>query len=184
MILPIYGFGHPVLRKETEEIEQNSEALQMLIKDMFDTMYHSRGVGLAAPQIGKAIRLFLVDATPFEEEEPVAKDFKKVFINPIMVEEKGELWTFNEGCLSIPNLREDIKRKDTIIINYLDEDFIEHEEVYDGIVARIIQHEYDHLEGKLFIDKLTPFKKTLVQPKLDKIMMGKVNVEYDMIFVK
>jgi len=190
MILPIVMYGDPVLRKKCEDIDKNYEGLQDLIRNMFDTMYEAQGVGLAAPQIGKAIRLFIVDATPFadvdEDEEPEytkeeieeMKGFKKVFINAQIVAEEGEEWKFNEGCLSIPKIREDVLRKPTITIEYVDENFKKHKDTYDGVIARVIQHEYDHIEGILFTDKISAFKKKLIAGKLADISKGKITADY------
>lgn len=190
MVLPIVVYGDPVLRKKGVDIDKNYEGLDQLIQDMFDTMHNANGVGLAAPQIGKAIRLFVIDATPFaetdedgeselsKEELEEVKDFKKVFINAQILEEKGEEWKFNEGCLSIPKLREDVLRKPKIKIEYLDENFKKHTETYEGVVARIIQHEYDHIEGILFTDKISPLKRKLIAGKLTDISKGKVNADY------
>jgi peptide deformylase len=182
MILPIVGYGHPVLKKKAENIDAQFPELEKLITDMWETMYNASGVGLAAPQIGQAIRLFVVDASPFEEDEPSLKDFRKVFINPLIVEEKGEEWFFNEGCLSFPDLRADVSRKSVIRINYLDENFQQHEDVYSGIAARIIQHEYDHIEGILFVDRISPLKRRLIRSKLNNIIKGAVNPGYKMKF--
>lgn len=184
MIYPIIAYGNPVLRDECEDIEENDKELPQLIDDMFETMYNAEGVGLAAPQIGKAVRVFIVDASPFKDEEPELEHFKKVFINPEMVEEKGKEWGFVEGCLSIPGIRENVNRKPTITINYLDENFEEHEETYDGIAARVIQHEYDHVEGVLFTDKINPLKKKMIKRKLNNILKGDVTSSYKMKFVK
>lgn len=191
MILPIVAYGDPVLRKEAEEIDKDYSNLDVLIENMFETMYEARGIGLAAPQIGRAIRLFVVDATPFEDDEDLSEEertlaatFKKVFINAYIVEESGDEWAFNEGCLSIPDVREDVFRQPEITIEYLDENFKEHRETYSGIVARIIQHEYDHIEGILFTDKLSPLKKRLIKSKLTNISKGKINVDYRMRFPK
>jgi len=182
MIYPIVAYGDPVLRKETEEIDENYEGLGQLIDDMFETMYKASGVGLAAPQIGKAIRLFIVDASSFADEEPELEEFVKVFINPVILEETGEEWDFNEGCLSVPGIREDIRRKPTITIEYYDEEFNLKEETYSGMAARIIQHEYDHIEGVLFVDRLPPLKKKMLKPRLDKIGKGDVKAAYKMKF--
>jgi peptide deformylase len=191
MILPIVAYGDPVLKKEGQEIEKDYEGLQKLIDDMFETMYHASGVGLAAPQIGKSIRLFIVDASPFAEEEdeenpdPKAKGlegFKKVFINPIIEEESGEKWAFQEGCLSIPTIREDVYRKEKILITYFDENFDLHEETYEGYAARVIQHEYDHVDGVLFTDHLSPLKKRMLNKKLNNISKGDVDINYRMKF--
>lgn len=188
MKLPIVAYGDPVLRKKAEEIEEDYPKLKELIDDMFETMYNARGVGLAAPQIGLPIRLFVVDGSPFGEDDedgpgdPTVKDFKKVFINPIIIEETGDKWAFNEGCLSIPDIQEDVLRHSNILINYLDENFEEHEIELTGLAARIVQHEYDHIEGKLFVDKLGPLKKTMLKSKLDAISKGIVRVAYKMKF--
>lgn len=188
MILPIVGYGDPVLKKMGEEIDQNYPDLDKLIEDMFETMYEASGVGLAAPQIGRSIRLFIVDGSPFaddEEDDPKAKgmeDFKKVFINPIIEEEQGEEWGFNEGCLSIPKIREEVFRKEKVTISYYDENWQLKEETYDGYAARIIQHEYDHIEGVLFTDHLSPLKKRLLTKKLQNISKGDIDVDYKMKF--
>ncbi|NBG66977.1 peptide deformylase [Acidiluteibacter ferrifornacis] len=184
MILPIVAYGDPVLKKEAEDIEKDSPELQQLIDNMIETMHNSEGVGLAAPQIGKSIRLFVVDASPFEEDEPTLSNFKKVFINPIILEEEGKEWDFNEGCLSIPGIREDVSRKPKITIEYYDREWNLKEEQYDGIAARIIQHEYDHIEGVLFTDHLTGLKRTLLKTKLNNISKGNVKVNYRMKFPK
>jgi peptide deformylase len=182
MKLPIVAYGDPVLKRKAEEIDEDYPNLQALIDNMYDTMYGARGVGLAAPQIGLSIRLFVVDASPFAEDEPELTNFKKTFINPIIIEESGEKWNFNEGCLSIPDVREDVLRHETIVINYLDEHFEEHEETYSGLAARIIQHEYDHIEGKLFTDRLGPLRKAMIKGKLESISRGQVRIDYKMKF--
>ena len=182
MKLPIVAYGDPVLKRKAVEIEENYPDLNKLIGDMFETMYSARGVGLAAPQVGLSIRLFVVDASPYAEDEEELENFKKVFINPIMVEEKGESWNFNEGCLSIPEVREDIMRQESIRINYLDENWVEHEEEFSGLAARVIQHEYDHIEGKLFTDKLSPLRRAMLKSRLDSISKGQVHVDYKMRF--
>jgi peptide deformylase len=151
---------------------------------MFETMYHANGVGLAAPQIGRSIRLFIVDASPFEEQEPELKDFVQVFINPEIVSEEGTEWTFNEGCLSIPGIREDVDRKPTLLLRYYDEHFDFYEEEFSGLAARVIQHEYDHIEGKLFVDRIGSFKRTMISGKLKDISKGKVDIDYKMKFPK
>ncbi|MBD98669.1 MAG: peptide deformylase [Verrucomicrobia bacterium] len=184
MILPIVAYGDIILKKEAEDIAKEFPFLQELIDNMFETMYNAEGVGLAAPQIGKSIRLFIVDASPFEEDEPELKDFIKVFINPIIVEEKGEEWAFNEGCLSIPGIREDVKRQTHVTVEYYDRDFNLIEETFDGIAARIIQHEYDHIEGILFTDHLSPLKRRLLKNKLNNISRGNVKVPYRMKYQK
>ncbi|SDW00072.1 peptide deformylase [Aequorivita viscosa] len=189
MVLPIVAYGDPVLRKETEAITKDFPKLDELIENMFETMYAARGIGLAAPQIGMAVRLFIVDATIFEddedlteEEQKFASTFKKVFINPEIIEESGDEWAFNEGCLSIPDVREDVFRQPEITIVYEDENFKKHKETLSGIVARIVQHEYDHIEGVLFTDKLSPLKKRLIKSKLTNISKGKIDVDYRMRF--
>lgn len=189
MILPIVAYGDPVLRKVCEPITASYPELKQLINNMFYTMYGSNGVGLAAPQIGKAIRLFVIDTAPFSEDEDLSpveqqllKTFKKVFINARIIEETGEEWGFNEGCLSIPGVNEDVRRKETLLIEYQDENFVTHRETFSGLVARVIQHEYDHIEGILFIDKLSSFKKQILKGKLNNISKGKVNVRYRMRF--
>ena len=191
MILPIVAYGSSILKKEAEEIDENYEGLKELIDNMFETMYEASGVGLAAPQIDKSIRLFIVDASPFAEveegEEPDPKaegldGFKKVFINPIIEEEEGEEWGFNEGCLSIPLIREEVMRKPKITISYFDENWDFKEEVYDGYAARIIQHEYDHVDGVLFTDHLSPLKKRILKKKLSNISKGDVDIHYRMKF--
>lgn len=184
MILPITVYGNPVLRKVAKEIDENFKDLDKLIDNMFKTMYKADGVGLAAPQINKSIRLIVIDATPFGEDEPDLKNFKKVFINPEIIEFMGEKEAFNEGCLSLPGIREDVIRPTKIRINYLDENFVEHEEVWEGVKARITQHEYDHLEGTLFVDRLTPIKKRLLNGKLNAIAKGKTVPDYKIIHNK
>ncbi|MCV6628291.1 MAG: peptide deformylase [Flavobacteriaceae bacterium] len=189
MILPIIAYGDPVLRKEGEDIDAQYPNLEALLANMWETMYNAYGVGLAAPQIGKAIRIFLVDTTPFAddpdlspEEQEQLKGFKKVFINAEIIAEEGQEWAFNEGCLSIPDVREDVKRHPQITIRYQDENFEEYTETYDGLIARVIQHEYDHIEGVLFTDYLSPLKKRLIKGRLKKISDGKINVDYKMRF--
>ncbi len=182
MKLPIIAYGDSVLRKKAADISQDYPDLEVLIANMFETMYGAHGVGLAAPQIGLSIRLFVIDATSFAEDEPALKDFKKVFINAHITEESGEKWVFNEGCLSIPEIREDISRQDTVKISYYDENWIQHEETFNGLAARIIQHEYDHIEGKLFTDKLSPLRKAMLKNRLDSISKGMIKVDYKMKF--
>lgn len=184
MILPIVAYGDPVLKKVAEEIDPDYPGLDKLIQDMYETMYSSKGVGLAAPQINKSIRLFIIDASPFADEYPELEGWKRTFINPRILEEEGEKWDFNEGCLSIPGIREDVARKPELILEYEDENFELHEEKFDGVVARVIQHEYDHLEGILFTDHLSPLKKRLLKGKLTDISKGIVDVNYKMKFVK
>tara|TARA_R110002167_G_scaffold51470_15_gene148945 strand:- start:1694 stop:2284 length:591 start_codon:yes stop_codon:yes gene_type:complete len=189
MTLPIVAYGDPVLRKIGKDLDLDYPMLDELVTNMWETMYKANGVGLAAPQIGLAIRLFVVDTTPFSDDEELTVEeqkalngFKKVFINAKIHTETGEEWTFNEGCLSIPDIREDVKRKGTISISYLDENFKPHTETYDGLLARVIQHEYDHIEGVLFTDKLSPLKKRLLKSKLKNISQGKITVDYRMRF--
>ena len=191
MIIPIFGYGEPVLRKIGEEISPEYPNLKEVIANMYDTMYNAYGVGLAAPQIGLAIRLFIVDTEPFSDsddlsaEEKVALNgFKRTFINAKMLKEEGEEWGFNEGCLSIPEVREDVFRNEKITIEYCDENFTKKTEVFDGLIARVIQHEYDHIEGILFTDHLTTLKKTLIKKKLQNIMEGKARPDYRMKFAK
>ncbi len=180
MILPIVAYGDPILRKKGVNIDKDYAGLSALIENMWETMYASRGVGLAAPQIGKSINLFMIDTASFEEENyPV---LKKVFINAEILNEEGEKWEFEEGCLSIPNIRENVKRHSNITIRYQDEDFNTHEETFDSIAARVIQHEYDHCQGKLFVDHLSELKKRLLKNKLINISKGNVQVNYKMRF--
>ena len=193
MILPVIAYGDPVLRAECEEVEEGTDMTSVL-KDMRDTMHQASGVGLAAPQVGKSIRLFIVDASPFAEEEPeneeeaqnfeILKNFKKVFINPIIEEERGKKWAFSEGCLSIPGIREEVIRENIVKISYFDEEWNFHEEEYTGVAARIIQHEYDHIEGILFTDHLNPLKKRMLKRRLTDISKGEVSVTYRMKFPK
>jgi peptide deformylase len=180
MILPIIAYGDPVLKKRASDISKNYPKLKELISDMYETMQASHGVGLAAPQVGLSIRLFVIDASAFDDEE--VKDFKEVFINPVIKEEEGVLWKFNEGCLSIPTVREDIQRKKIVHIEYYDENWNLKKETYKGLAARIIQHEYDHIEGVLFVDRISPFRKRLIKNKLLDISKGIVDVDYKMKF--
>ncbi len=189
MILPIVAYGDPVLRKVGIEIDKDYPNLKELIANMKETMYNASGVGLAAPQIGKAIRLFVIDASPFAEDEDLddaeresLKNFTRVYINPQIIEEEGEEWTFNEGCLSIPDVREDVTRQPKVTLRYQDEDFNTHTEVLDGLAARVFQHEYDHIEGILFTDKVSSLKKRLIKRKLENISKGKVRADYRMRF--
>lgn len=177
MIYPVTVYGDSLLRKKAKKIG-NTEETKEIIQNMWETMYHSDGVGLAAPQVGKSIRLFIVDATSGADEEPGLKDFRKVFINPEIIEISGEEWIMNEGCLSLPEIREDVTRPDKVRIKYFDENFEEHEEEFTGYAGRIIQHEYDHLEGILFIDYLSPLRKRLLKSKLTAIAKGKVKPHY------
>ena len=189
MILPIIGYGDPVLRKTGEVLTPEHENLKDTITNMYDTMYNAYGVGLAAPQIGLAVRLFVIDTTPFSDDEDLddasqkqLQGFKKTFINAKMIKEEGQEWSFNEGCLSIPDVREDVYRNPTITIEYCEEDFVMKTEVFDGLIARVIQHEYDHIEGVLFTDKISSLKKRLIQKKLKNILEGKTFQDYRMKF--
>jgi peptide deformylase len=178
MTYPIVVYGHPILRKVAAEIDRDYPGLEQLIADLFETMYRSEGLGLAAPQIGKSIRIFVIDGKPAAEDEPALADFKKAFINPHITERSGDLVLMTEGCLSIPNLREDVNRESHIRIRYYDENWNYHDEVYKGYSARIIQHEYDHLDGILFTDKVSPLKKRLLKSKLAAISKGKFEADY------
>lgn len=191
MILPIVGYGHPVLREVAKEIEPTYPNLQKLIADMWETMYASNGVGLAAPQVARSIRVFVLDSEQIfaskdddEEVYPDAPGYKGVFINPHIVEEAGDDWAYNEGCLSIPKIREDIYRAEEVTLNYVDENFQPHTKTFTGITARVILHEYDHLEGRLFIDHISPLKRKLLKRKLDDIAKGAIRVDYKMLFAK
>ena len=182
MILPVIAYGDPVLKKKAEEIKKNHPRLPEIIADMFETMYNAKGVGLAAPQIGLSIRLFVVDAAPFAEDNEELKDFKRVFINAHLVKEEGNKWKFNEGCLSIPGVREDVFRKPEIEIEYVDENFVKQKEKFKGTAARIIQHEYDHIEGVLFTDRISAMRRQLIRGSLKNISIGDVDVDYKMRF--
>jgi peptide deformylase len=189
MILPIVAYGDTVLKKKAKNIDNEYPNLDELIENMYETMYGAFGVGLAAPQIGLSIRLFVVDTTPFAEDEDLSeaeheqmKNFKKTFINAQIIEEEGDEWAFNEGCLSIPDVREDVFRQPKIKIQYQDENFETYVEEYDGLIARVIQHEYDHIDGILFTDKLSSFKKRLIKGRLANISKGKIRVDYKMRF--
>lgn len=181
MILPIVGYGASVLKQRAVEIDKDYPELKELIENMFFTMYAANGVGLAAPQVDLSIRLIVVDAEPFKETYPEGEGFKKVFINPQLLEAKGELWTdFQEGCLSLPDIHEEVARPSIVVVKYLDDNFEEHTEEFTGIRARVFQHEYDHLEGKVFTDRLSPLRRTLLKRKLNDIANGKVNPGYKM----
>lgn len=189
MILPIVAYGDPVLRKKCTDIDSNYPELETLIANMWETMYNANGVGLAAPQIGKPIRLFLVDTTPFADDEELSQEerdalsgFKRVFINARIESESGTKWAFNEGCLSIPDIREDVNRQPEIKVNYLDAEFKPQTAVFDGLLARVIQHEYDHIEGILFTDKISSLKRRLLKGKLSNISKGRIEVDYKMRF--
>lgn len=182
MILPIYAYGSPVLRKKGENITPEYPQLKELLDNMYETMYNSHGIGLAAPQIGLPIRIFIVDGSPIDDIEPT--NFKQTFINPEIIKEWGDEWKYEEGCLSIPTIRENVFRKPELTIRYLDENFVEHEKSFSGMAARIIQHEYDHIEGKLFVDHISPLKRNLIKGKLNNITLGKVSHDYKMRFPK
>ncbi len=189
MIYPIIAYGDPVLRKKTKVLTKEYPKLDHILDNMFETMYEAHGIGLAAPQVGLALRLFIVDASPFEDDEDLSEEeqefcatFKRVFINAKVIEETGDEWAFNEGCLSIPDVREDVFRQDTITLEYWDENFKKYTETFTGMVARIVQHEYDHIEGVLFTDKLSALKKRLIKSKLVNISKGKIKVDYRMRF--
>jgi len=192
MILPVVAYGSPILRKVCDDITPEYPGFEKLLADMWETLYNSNGVGLAAPQINKPIRLFIVDTIQivedFNDEDkaqyPNEEPIKQVFINARKIEETGNMWPYNEGCLSIPKVREDIQRTSHVRISYMDEKFVQHERIFHGITARVIQHEYDHIEGKLFIDYLSQLKKRLIKKKLDEISMGKVKTDYKMLFPK
>jgi len=182
MVLPVVAYGHPVLKKVAKEIDPSYPNLKEFIADMFETMNQSEGVGLAAPQVNRSIRLFVVDSSAFAEKYPEAADFRRVFINATIYKEEGEEWTFNEGCLSFPGLREDITRKPVIYIKYFDENFQPHDERIDGINARIVQHEYDHIQGIVFVDRMSSLRKIILKGRLNDISKGKVEVAYKMLF--
>ncbi|MBT8325074.1 MAG: peptide deformylase [Winogradskyella sp.] len=189
MILPIVAYGDVVLRKQAKEIDKDYPNLNALIDNMYETMYAAYGVGLAAPQIGLPIRLFVIDTEPFSEDDTLTEDeqksvksFKQTFINAKILEEKGDEWAFSEGCLSIPDIREDVFRQPKIKIQFQDENFKTHTKEYDGLIARVIQHEYDHIEGVLFTDKLSSFKKRIIKGKLANISKGKIKIDYKMRF--
>ena len=184
MVYPIYVYGQPVLRKVAVEIEKNYPNLREFVENMFETMTKTDGIGLAAPQVGESIRVFVTDGALLEEEDPDMKDFRKAYINAKIVERSGEDVIMNEGCLSLPTLREDVTRKSTIRIQYYDENFNYYDEVYDGMKARIIQHEYDHIDGKMFIDHLTPLRRRLIKRKLTQISKGEVDISYKIKIVK
>jgi len=184
MILPIVAYGDPVLKRVAEDIEQGDPALPELIANMFETMDSAHGVGLAAPQVGRGVRLFVVDASPFAEEHPELAGFRRAFINPVILEEDGRPWAFNEGCLSIPGIREDVMRKPEILLEYYDENWELHEERFDGMVARVIQHEYDHIEGILFVERISGLRRRIIRGKLNDIAKGNVDVDYRMRFAR
>lgn len=178
MTYPIYVYGHPVLRKIAKEVEKDHPGLDTFIADMFETMYNSDGLGLAAPQIGRSWRIFVIDGEPLAKDHPEMKDFKKAFINPVVVERKGERVPMNEGCLSLPGLHEEVDRESEIRIQYYDTDWNFHDEVYNGYKARVVLHEYDHLDGILFPDRLSPLRRRLIKGKLNDISRGRFSAEY------
>jgi peptide deformylase len=182
MVLPVVAYGHPVLKKVAREIDSSFPKLKEFIADMFETMYQSDGVGLAAPQVNQSIRLFVIDNSAFGEKYPEAKEFKRVFINAKIYNYEGEEFSFNEGCLSFPGLREDIVRKPVIHIKYFDENFLLHDEKIDGVNARVIQHEYDHIEGIVFVDRMSSLRKMIIKGKLNDISKGNIEVAYKMMF--
>ncbi|MFV0365181.1 MAG: peptide deformylase [Mangrovibacterium sp.] len=181
MIYPISAYGDPVLRQESEDISPDYPELQKLIDDMFETMYHAEGVGIAAPQVGKAIRLFVVDTTPMTEDDDDELDLKAAFINPEILEYYGDEWSMQEGCLSIPGIHENVSRPEFIKIHYFDENFVEHTKVFEGYAARVIQHEYDHLDGEMFIDHVNALRKRMIKSKLMNIAKGNVRTSYRMV---
>ena len=178
MILPISAYGNPILRKETEEIDENYPKLSELFQNMFDTMKNAEGVGLAAPQVGLPIRVFIIDLSALADEKPEYENYRKIFINPEIIEFSGDDVSMEEGCLSIPGIHEKVVRKEKILINYLDENFEEHEEIFSGYPARVIQHEYDHIEGNLFVDKISGIRKQIIKGKLNNISNDKVSCKY------
>jgi len=182
MILPIVAYGHPVLRKTAREIPKDHPGLKELIADMWETMYQGDGVGLAAPQVNHSVRLLVIDTSPYKEKYPEAAGFKKVFINPRIYKTEGEEFIFNEGCLSIPGIREDVIRKPVVYVRYADEQFQEYDERFEGVIARVLQHEYDHLDGILFVDRISNLRKILLKGKLTDISKGNVDVDYKMLF--
>jgi peptide deformylase len=183
MKFPIIAYGDPVLRRKAPSIEPDEYPhIKALIDNMFETMYGAHGVGLAAPQVGLSMRLFVIDASVFADDDASLKDFKRVFINACILDESGEEWPFNEGCLSIPEIREDVYRKQNVKLSYYDENWKHHEETFSGMAARVVQHEYDHIEGKLFTDKLSPLRKRLIEKRLNDISKGMVDVDYKMKF--
>ncbi len=184
MELPVYVYGMSVLRKVASEISETEDGLDQLIADMFETMRASDGIGLAAPQVGKSLRIFVVDTSPASEDrdEPELKDFRRVFVNPIILEEWGDPWAFEEGCLSLPKIREEVTRPPNVRIEYFDEHWELKEEVFDGVRARVIQHEYDHLEGKLFIDRINPIRRKLLSARLNAISRGRIDIDYKIVY--
>ena len=184
MIVPVYSYGNAVLREISNDIKSDYPKLNELIANMWETLKNADGVGLAAPQVGYAIRLFLIDTEPLSKDHKELKGFKKVFINAQILKQEGDLWSYNEGCLSLPGIREDVSRKPKITVKYADENFVIHEEILEGIKARIFQHEYDHLEGILIPDRISQIRRTLIKRKLNNIITGNVKVSYKMKFAK
>ncbi len=184
MILPIYAYGQPVLRKKSLAITRDYPGLAQFIEDMYETMYSAKGVGLAAPQVGKDIRLFVLDTIQLDKKNDSTSGIKRVFINAELLDENGEPWLYEEGCLSIPDIHVEIERNPTIRIRYMDQDWVEHTETFDAVNARVIQHEYDHIEGILFIDRMKPLKRRMINRKLEKIKKGEVDVNHPMRFIK
>ena len=184
MLLPVYIYGHPLLRKISEDITPDYEGLPKFLDDLWQTMYESDGVGLAAPQVGRNIRVFVIDTSPFTDLDPKCANFKKVFINAHILERSGEVVPFNEGCLSVPGIHEDVMREDRVRITYRDENWVEHTETFEGVPARVIQHEYDHLDGIIFTDRLSPIKKSLLKRKLNHISAGKFRIDYRYVLPK
>lgn len=182
MVFPVVAYGHPILRKVAADIDKDYPGLEQFIADMFETMYASNGVGLAAPQVNRSIRLFVIDTTPYKDDYPGEENMKRVFINPQIVDESGEEWAFNEGCLSIPEIREDVMRKPVVHIQYMDSNFVYHDEQISGSLARVIQHEYDHLDGVLFVDHISPLRRMMLKRKLNDISKGLVKTDYKMIY--
>jgi len=182
MIYPVVAYGHPVLKKVAKEIDKDYPDLQKVIADMFETMYEAVGVGLAAPQVNLSIRLIVIDADPYKTDYPEAESFKKALINPVILKEEGEEWEFNEACLSVPGIAEFVTRKPKITVKYMDENFVEHTQIFDGMIARIVQHEFDHLEGILFVERVSNLKKLLLKNKLGDIIKGETNASYKMLF--
>jgi peptide deformylase len=184
MILPIYAYGHPILKQVALDIDRDYPNLEKVIADMWETMYNAEGVGLAAPQVGLSIRLFVIDSIQTMDDDKKDQGMKRVFINAYKVDERGEPWTYEEGCLSIPKVRGDVERPTVLRLRWLDENFESHEETFDGINARVIQHEYDHIDGVLFVEHLKPVKKHMVRRKLEEIRKGKIGVDYKMKFAR
>ena len=182
MILPVLAYGNPVLKKKAQKIDPDYPELKQFISDLWETMYQADGVGLAAPQVNCSIRIFAIDASAFVKDHPEVEGFKKLFINAEIYKEEGEEWIFNEGCLSFPGMREDVSRKPVIWIRWVDEDFQPYDEKFEGILGRVIQHEYDHIEGILMVDRINSLKRVLLNRRLNDISKGDVDVSYKMLF--